>query len=101
MYAIIRLQHPFVQLTLAGDLVSLDLEIPHTSDAVLTYDVSSNTEQYYDTKSMTELLRPVSMATETYLRINSNGMLAVNHKLGTESTKQCYVAFILLCAEKQ
>eukprot|EP01138_Halocafeteria_seosinensis_P001136 gb/GECG01001162.1/.p1 GENE.gb/GECG01001162.1/~~gb/GECG01001162.1/.p1 ORF type:complete len:306 (+),score=45.15 gb/GECG01001162.1/:1-918(+) len=90
---------PYFQLTLAGELSSFALELPRTSDIFLTYDVATDTEQFYDTKTFSELLKPATMAEETYMRVNSNGMLAANHKIGSSSEKQCYVAFILLCAD--
>jgi hypothetical protein len=45
-------------------------------------------------------VRALSTAQETFLRMNDQGMLCVNHKIVSDDGKGCYVCFTILPDEQ-
>jgi hypothetical protein len=41
-------------------------------------------------------VRVLPAATETYIRVNDQGMLSIHHKIESEDSLACFVSFILM-----
>ena len=93
---------PFFQLVAVGNNSRCEIEFPTVQSPfqVLTAKVSS-AHYTYQLSLLQNALKALSDSTQTFLRLNKDGMLCLQHKLSHSQSELSFVEFIVLPEENQ
>ena len=86
--------------TSGADESSCEVNIPRTADIFVDYTVAEQTATWtYPLSSLQLAMKALGVAKESYLRINSEGLMCVQHQVEGKSGKEVFVDFLLVPME--
>ena len=76
---------------------SCTVEIPKSSSALISFECSASLSWRFAMSPITLSLRPLSIASESCLRLNAQGVLCLQHQVSlAEGGRSSYIDFLLL-----
>jgi len=87
---------PYFQLASGGNLGSLEIEFNKSSDLFVYFDCEATSEWEYPLQSLLQGMRALLVAAETYVRINDEGIMCIQHQIVASSGKKCFVDFLMV-----
>jgi len=84
-----------------GAIGTCEIEFPRTSDVFIKFECINSATWSYQLSLLSLGMKALSVAKETFIRINSHGIACVQHQI--ETTKECevYVDFIIASTETE
>ena len=93
---------PFFQLVAVGNNSRCEIEFPHGSESFSSFNCKVSSAHYtYQLSLLQNALKALSDSTQTFLRLNKDGMLCLQHKLSHSQSELSFVEFIVLPEENQ
>ena len=93
---------PFFQLVAVGNNGRCEIEFPHGSESFSSFNCKVASAHYTYQLSLLQIaLKALSDSTQTFLRLNKDGMLCLQHKLSHSQSELSFVEFIVLPEENQ
>jgi cell cycle checkpoint protein len=86
---------PFFRLTADGSIGSCRIDFTKTSETFRHFQSDQEQEQRYKLTFLEMSLRGLSVAKETFLRMNEDGLLCVQHSVIEEGGHQFFMDFVL------
>ena len=71
----------YLKITAAGSLGFSEVLIPRASDAYISFNCLHPISAPYNLKSLTLGMKALSLGKETFLRINAEGILCLQHQV--------------------
>jgi len=101
---------PYFQLSASGNLGTLEIEFNKTSDLFVFFEcLDQSSEQSnvgqgtnrsnqweYPLHSLLQGMRALVVASETFVRINDEGIMCIQHQIVAASGKKCFVDFLMV-----
>ena len=76
---------------------SCHVDIPKTSSALISFNCSASCSWRYAMTPITLSMRPLTIASESCLRVNAEGILCLQHQVSlSEGTQSAFIDFLLL-----
>jgi hypothetical protein len=88
--------YPYLRLAAAGSGGSCAVDFPQGSESFVTFDSTAPQTYRFHASLLQCAVKALPSAEETFLRLNDQGMLCVNHKILGADGKVMYVSFIVL-----
>jgi Repair protein Rad1/Rec1/Rad17 len=88
--------YPYFRLAAAGSGGSCAVDFPQGSESFISFESSSAQTYRFHASLLQCAVKALTSAEETFLRLNDQGMLCVNHKIVNADSKVMYVSFIVL-----
>jgi hypothetical protein len=77
-----------------------ELHIPCSADIFVSYQIQERVATWsYPLSSMQLAMKALGVAKETFLRINSDGLMCIQHQVEGKSGKEIFVDFLIVSAE--
>lgn len=93
-------QEPHFHLTAGGVYGALEIFLPRSSEAFVHFDCSEARAWSYGLGALNQGMRALTVAKETYMRINEEGILCVQHQVeNTASGHSTFIDFLCLAEE--
>mmetsp|Transcript_11100 Transcript_11100/g.16908 ORF Transcript_11100/g.16908 Transcript_11100/m.16908 type:complete len:312 (+) Transcript_11100:74-1009(+) len=93
---------PVFKVCVQGSKDAFELEFPKSSDAFVLFQSSVDCCWSYFSPALQLSMKALSISRESYIRINSEGMMSVQHQLReTSRGHETFVDFLLLAVESQ
>ena len=92
-------QDPAFRMEAVGALGSVFIDFAAQSDSFVVFESSAEQKMRYRLTFLQHAFRALPTASETYLRINEDGLLCVQHMIVTDAGAQNFVDFVVLPAE--
>jgi cell cycle checkpoint protein len=79
-----------------GQIGASEINIPRTSEAFVSFQSRSNISFEYSLKSLMFGMKALSVSKEVYIRINSEGLMCIQHLIETSSNKETFLDFLMV-----
>mmetsp|Transcript_28774 Transcript_28774/g.37312 ORF Transcript_28774/g.37312 Transcript_28774/m.37312 type:complete len:318 (-) Transcript_28774:134-1087(-) len=97
--AVFFINSELLRLSTSGPLNASDFEIPRKSQLFVHYECKEEEVEWsYSIRALTDAMRALNYAAETYLRLNEEGLMCIQHQI-TALNQDIYVDF-LICANE-
>ena len=87
---------PYFRLSAAGSMGSCTVDFPKGSESFVSFHCDATQECDYHLSLVQLAVRPLSNSQQTFIRINDQGMLCLNHKIVNNEGNACFVSFIIM-----
>jgi len=87
---------PFLRFSAKGHIGSVEVEFSDEKKSFQTFQVEGSNVFDYRLNLMRRAARGLSQATETFLRMNEDGMVCLQHKLVHSGDVRSYIEYVLL-----
>ena len=88
-----------LSLSAEGNISICEIELPASSNAFVSFICTNPCQWDFALASFHLGMKALSVATETYIRINSDGMMCIQHLLETDMGEDTTIDFILVSSE--
>ena len=88
-----------ISLTAEGNMSVCEIELPEDSNAFVSFICNTPCQWDYALASFHLGMKALSVASETYIRVNSEGMMCIQHLLETDMGEDTTIDFILVSSE--
>jgi Repair protein Rad1/Rec1/Rad17 len=88
-----------LHLSTEGTMGVCEIDLPASSDAFVSFKCGETYNWEYSLGSLQLGMKALTVATETYIRINSDGIMCIQHQLETSRGQDTYIDFLMLSAD--
>jgi hypothetical protein len=96
VYLLLSPTAPFFQLAAIGSTGRCDIEFPHGSESFSSFECASPQQYRYQLSLLQHALRALSDSHQTFIRMNAEGMLCLQHKIDHGQNELSFVEFVIL-----
>lgn len=89
-------QHPYFRLSTDGTGASCEVDYPRESEVFEVFECTDFCEFRYKMKHMQPCAKALAVAQKSQIRINAQGLLAMQHRIQNEDSSVSYVEFYLV-----
>ena len=85
-----------MRLSTEGNMSECEIDFPITSDSFISFHCETPCEWLYALSAFQQGMKALSVAKETFIRVNSEGIVCVQHQLETSRGQETYVDFLMV-----
>lgn len=89
-------EHPYFRLSTDGTGSSCEVDYPRESEVFETFECTKHCEFKYKMKHMQPCAKALAIAQKSQIRINAQGLLAIQHRIQNEDSSVSFVEFFLI-----
>merc|ERR1711871_1893487 len=90
-----------LRLLAEGNMSVCEIELPACSSAFVNFNCTTRCEWEYPLNSFHLGMKALAVASESYLRINSEGMMRIQHLLETDMGQDTTIDFIIVSSSEE
>lgn len=90
---------PLMKLMTSGSIGAYEISIPRSSEAFVSFQCRNAVNFSYPLRSFVFGMKALSVSKEAFIRVNSRGMLCVQHLIETSNKKATCLDFLMLAED--
>lgn len=95
-------KHPeMMKLIAKGNMSSCEIEFPRASEVFVSFRAEVSLSWTYSLRALELGMKALSVANETFIRFNAEGIMCIQHQIETASGVETFVDFLALPLENQ
>ncbi len=92
---------PSLSMIASGETTTCSIDFANSSDALIEFDCLNQIEAKYHLDLLKQSFRALSIASESYLRINESSCLSIQHMIQVPEGQQCFVDALVNADEEE